>query len=96
VDYTTCGGGHSLDSPCTNAALASSDTPGMHLQAHPNVSLYGSVYQPRGAWLTLQGNGSISSPLVFITGAVSLQGGADLVMLNNRDQLRRSMVALVE
>jgi hypothetical protein len=68
----------------------------MKLQAHPNMALYGLVYQPRGAWMTLQGNGNIYSPTIFITGALSMQGGADLLMTNTRDSLKRRVVALVE
>ena len=68
----------------------------MTLQAHPNSALYGLVYQPRGAWMTLQGNGNIYSPTIFVTGAFSMQGGADLVMTNSRDTLKRRVVVLIE
>jgi hypothetical protein len=66
IDITTCGSGHTLDNPCTNTAMANSSTPAMTLQAHPNDSLYGMVYQPRGSWLTMQGNGNITSPTIFV------------------------------
>jgi hypothetical protein len=68
----------------------------MNLQAHPNTELYGLVYQPRGAWMTLQGNGNINSPTIFVTGALSMQGGADLLMTNSRDSLKRRIVVLIE
>src|SRR5262249_15579130 len=62
IDTTSCGSGHTIDNPCLNSAMASSNTPQMKLQAHPNNELYGLVYQPRGAWQILQGNGNIYSP----------------------------------
>jgi hypothetical protein len=95
IDLTSCGGSHTLDNPCTNN-LSDPNSPEFHLQAHPNVSFYGLIYQPRGAWLSLQGNGSITSPLVVITGALDLQGGADLAMMNARDRVRMRVAALVE
>jgi hypothetical protein len=96
IDTTSCGSGHSLDNPCTNTSLASSTTMGMYLQAHPNDSLYGMVYQPRGSWLTMQGNGNITSPTIFVTGALNLQGGADLKLINERDSLKKRIIVLIE
>jgi hypothetical protein len=54
------------------------------------------VYQPRGSWLTMQGNGNISSPTIFVTGALNLQGGADLKLVNERDSLKKRIVVLIE
>jgi hypothetical protein len=96
IDITTCGSGHTLDNPCTNTAMANSSTPAMTLQAHPNDSLYGMVYQPRGSWLTMQGNGNITSPTIFVTGAINLQGGADLKLINERDSLKKRIIVLIE
>jgi putative Flp pilus-assembly TadE/G-like protein len=96
IDTTSCGGGHSIDNPCTNTSMASSSAPGATLQAHPGVQLYGLIYQPRGAWMTLQGGGSISSPLMFVTGALSLQGSASLTALQDRDQLHVRQDSLIE
>ena len=90
------GCGANLDTPCLNAGMANSTTPAFHLQAHPNTNVYGMIYQPRGAWLSLQGNGTVNSALAMITGALSMGGGADIKMLRASDQLRRRMTALVE
>lgn len=92
---TSCSGGD-LDNPCVNHALANSDIPEFKLQAHPNVNLYGLIYQPRGAWMTFQGNGGISSSMIIVTGALNMQGGADIRSLDDSDLLSRRMVALVE
>ena len=54
------------------------------------------IYQPRGAWTTLQGNGNIISPTIFVTGSMSFQGDADLKMLNSRDSLKKRQVVLIE
>jgi hypothetical protein len=96
VDTTSCGGTHTLNDPCTNTAMANSDTPRLKLQAHPNTSIYGVLYQPRGAWMDLQGNGSIRSSLVIVTGAMIMNGGCDVGSLDKSDTLKRRMVALVE
>jgi Flp pilus assembly protein TadG len=96
IDTTSCGSGHSLDNPCLNDSMTSSLTPGMNLQAHPNNTIYGLVYQPRGAWITLQGNGNIYAPTIFVSGSMSMQGGADLLMTNSRDSLKRRIVVLIE
>jgi hypothetical protein len=96
IDKTSCGSGHDIDNPCTNSSMANSDVPGMNLQAHPNTNLYGLVYQPRGAWMTLQGNGNINSPTMFVTGAMNFQGGADLRMLDAREAVKKRLVVLIE
>jgi hypothetical protein len=96
IDTTTCGSGYTVDNPCTNSSLANSGGPGMNLQAHPNTTLYGLVYQPRGSWVTLQGNGNIAAPTMFVTGALSMQGGADLMSINPRDSLHQRKVVLIE
>jgi hypothetical protein len=54
------------------------------------------VYQPRGSWLTMQGNGNITSPTIFVTGAINLQGGADLKLINERDSLKKRIIVLIE
>jgi hypothetical protein len=96
VDISSCGGGHTIDNPCLNASMAYSVTPELKLQAHPNTSIYGVIYQPRGAWLDMQGNGSIVSSTVIITGSMILQGGCDVGSLDASDSLKRRVVALVE
>jgi hypothetical protein len=68
----------------------------MHLQATPKTHLSGAIYQPRGAWLTLQGGGTITAPLQVVTGAVDVQGGPDLMLLGVPVPLKRKVAALVE
>lgn len=96
IDTTSCGTGHTIDDPCTNSAYANCSTPGMTLQARPNLELYGVVYTPRGSSVTLQGHGNLNSPTILATGAMSFQGGADLRMLDSSDSLHQRIVVLIE
>ena len=57
----------------------------------------GSVnLQLRGAWMAFQGHGSMNAPTICITGALRMQGGATLRLLNSRDQLKKRIVVLIE
>ncbi len=38
----------------------------------------------------------MTAPTIFITGALSMQGGATLQLLNSRDQLKKRIVVLIE
>jgi hypothetical protein len=50
----------------------------MNLQA-TNTNMRGAIYQPRGAWLNIQGGGNIAN-LQIITGALNVQGGGSVVL----------------
>ena len=95
VDYTSCGSGYTLDSPCTNT-LSKNGSPELGIQASPNIHLYGYLYQPRGAWTTLQGGGGYSGALKLITGALSVQGNANIDMLGLASPVTRTVVSLIE
>jgi hypothetical protein len=90
---TDCAAGRTLDLPCETGVT---ETPEMHLQATPKTHLSGAIYQPRGAWLTLQGSGTITAPVQVVTGAVDVQGGPDLMLLGVPVPLKRKVAALVE
>jgi hypothetical protein len=93
IDTTSCGDGHTIDSPCANTD--NTVDPDFHLQAYPNFKLYGLIYQPRGANLDIQAHGTISTPLTIITGSLSLQG-SPMVMQALTTPLQTRVVALVE
>jgi hypothetical protein len=95
VDYKSCGGAHSLDDPCTNT-LTDNKSPELDIQASPNIHLYGFVYQPRGAWATLQGGGGYAGPMQLITGALNVQGNANIDLLGLATPLTQTVVALIE
>jgi len=94
IDTTSCGPGYTLSNPCPNTDP--DIEPDMFMQAHPNLHLYGVVYQPRGANLTIQGNGNLTSPMMLISGSVNLQGGPNVTLQNLNRNLRRKVVALVQ
>jgi Flp pilus assembly protein TadG len=52
--------------------------PQMNLQA-TNTNMQGAIYQPRGAWLNIQGGGNIAN-LQIITGALNVLGGGSVVL----------------
>ena len=95
VDYKSCGGAHSLDDPCTNT-LADNKSPELDIQASPDIHLYGFVYQPRGAWATLQGGGGYAGPMQLITGALNVQGNANIDLLGLATPMTQTVVALIE
>ncbi len=90
---TSCQGG-SLNTPCLNPDQGID--PNMHFQAHPNLFLYGAVYQPRGASMSFQGHGSVTAPMQLITGTINLQGGPSLNLLPVPNPITRKVAALVE
>lgn len=88
-------GDQGYGSACANT-LAHENSPMLTLQASPSVHLYGIVYQPRGAWTSLVGGAAYAGPMRVITGAISLQGGADLDLTALKTPMRLRTVALIE
>src|SRR5205823_1879443 len=95
VDYTSCGSGYTLDNPCTNT-LTNNSSPELNIQASPNIHLYGVIYQPRGAWTTLVGGGGYAGPLQLISGALSVQGNANVDLLGLSSPLTNTVASLIE
>jgi hypothetical protein len=89
---TSCG---SLDAPCTNT-LNKADSAGLIIQASPDIHLYGVIYQPRGAWTTLVGGGGYTGPLQLITGALQVQGNANINLTAPTNPLTVRLVNLIE
>jgi Flp pilus assembly protein TadG len=87
--------GATLDNPCTNT-LSQPDSPGLLIQASPQVHLYGTIYQPRGAWTVLQGGGGYNGPLQLITGALLVQGNSNVNLTAPVQPFTIRMVALIE
>ncbi|HLJ18297.1 MAG TPA: hypothetical protein VKV15_27650, partial [Bryobacteraceae bacterium] len=85
-----------LDSPCPGGVGTSSTSPGMTLDAHANIDLYGAIYQPRGGWITMQGNGGITGPIQLITGAINDQGGTALTLTGLSNPVTTVSAALIE
>jgi hypothetical protein len=94
IDTTSCGSGHSINNPCPNPNGGTASD--WDFQAHPELQLYGVIYQPRGAQITWTGNGTVNAPLQIITGALILQGGPNLTLTRVNNPLSRRVAALVE
>jgi hypothetical protein len=94
INTTACVGG-SINSPCANPNAAKT-SPDINFQAHPNTWLYGMLYQPRGASLNFQGHGGLNSPMMIITGSISLQGSPMVLQPFPGNPLSRRQAALVE
>jgi hypothetical protein len=58
------------------------------------LGLNGTIYQPRGAWVTVSSGAALTGSLQIITGAVA--GGAITITLPPAIPLRRRIVALIE
>jgi hypothetical protein len=68
----------------------------MQLQAAPGLHLYGVLYQPRGATLDMQGSGSVTSPMIIITGTLRMGGSPTVLQPLTNSPLLTRMAALVE
>jgi Flp pilus assembly protein TadG len=90
---TTCG---NLDSPCLNSNLKNSNSTWWTIDARPNVQLWGALYQPRGAGIFFEGNGTLTAPVQIVTGYISMQGGPNIVLQKVPNGLRRRVAALIE
>lgn len=58
--------------------------------------LYGAWYQPRGASINFQGHGGLNSPVMIISGSMSLQGSPVVLRPFTGTPIMRKQVALVE
>jgi hypothetical protein len=81
---------------CGNSRLDSDESPELFFKASPGSSLYGVIYQPRGAWTTIGGGSGYSGPLQIVSGGFKIQGNAVLHLLGLPDPMLRPVVALVE
>jgi hypothetical protein len=90
---TSCG---DLDSPCLNSKLKNSDSTWWTFDSRPNIHMWGSLYQPRGAGISFEGHGTFTAPVQLVTGYISMQGGPTLVFQRLPTGLRRRVVALIE
>jgi putative Flp pilus-assembly TadE/G-like protein len=103
IDTTSCGSGHSIDSPCTNSqstydtSLATSTD--MHLQAAGVLGMKGIIYQPRGASVSIGGQGTgtgITGAIQLITGSVESNGGGTINLTQPPIPLTIKIATLIE
>lgn len=70
--------------------------PEFWMQATQFLNIWGAVYQPRGAWMQLQGGNLQTGPIQVVTGAVRLQGGSDLSLTGIETPIVNFVASLVE
>jgi hypothetical protein len=90
-NYVNCG-----SYICANTSLASNKSPELFLQGSPNARMFGTIYQPRGSWTTVQGGGIYKVPVQLIAGSLKVQGGASFNMEKMPIPVTIRTVALVE
>jgi hypothetical protein len=79
------------------ANLATSDSPGWTIQAAPKgLGFNGVIYQPRGAWLSFQGNGNDNGSYQVITGAITMGGGPNVTLTAPTVPFLKLVCALIE
>ena len=94
-----------IDRPCENGCSSipgtltsrgvTSKSPGFIYDAAVQLDLEGTLYQPRGAWFSFQGNADISSGLQIITGMVHMTGGGQVSLLPSPVPIIDYVVALI-
>jgi hypothetical protein len=70
--------------------------PEFWMQATQYLNIWGATYQPRGAWMQLQGGNLQTGPIQIVTGAVRLQGGSDLTLTGLEQPIVDFVASLVE
>lgn len=81
---------------CANPALSTGLSTQLFFKASPNLHVWGTAYQPRGAFTSLIGGGGYDSPLQLIAGALMVHGNANVRLQEINSPLYVRMVALIE
>lgn len=71
-------------------------SPGMSLAAGIVTGIRGTIYQPRGGWVDLQGGPGMTSTVQLISGAINVQGSGTITLLPVTNTMPISTVGLVE
>ena len=97
VMYRGCGGalGDSIDRPCYHT-MNDPNSPQLTVWTTPQTNYNGAIYQPRGAWTTLHASGTYYGGLQIVSGAVDIQGTADLTFVNPSIPITNLVSILVE
>jgi len=81
---------------CPNTDLLDDRSVEMFFQASPSLHIYGTAYQPRGAFTAMKGGGGYSSPLQLIAGALHVHGNSNVRLRELYNPLLVKVVSLVE
>jgi hypothetical protein len=85
IRYTPAGqidiscAGATLENPCSNT-IDDTDAPKLELYAGERTTYAGVIYQPRGAWTTIQATSDYDAPLRIITGSMRIQGSQTVTL----------------
>jgi hypothetical protein len=90
-----CVEGNNVGGEC-NKTLSNNKSPELFFKASPGSSLWGVIYQPRGAWTTVWGGSGYAGPLQIITGAFQLQATANLWLQGVDQPILTTKITLVE
>lgn len=90
--YTSC----TKDQATLDADGVVRGSPELTIAAGANTVIRGTIYQPRGGWTTLNGNGGMTSALQLITGALSVSAGGSVALNPVTEGVPISVVGLVE
>ena len=80
----------------TDGVLTGSNRMIIDATANFGTGANGVLYQPRGTWLSKQGNGDLSGGLQIITGALEIGGGGDITLNTPGNPLLSFLAALIE
>ena len=64
--------------------------------ANFGTGINGVLYQPRGAWLSMQGNGDLAAGLQIVTGALEIRGHGSVTLNKPTMPLLQFVAALIE
>jgi hypothetical protein len=68
----------------------------MFFKASPNLHIYGTAYQPRGAFTSMVGGGGYDSPLQLIAGSLHVHGNSNVRLRPINNPMLAKVVALIE
>jgi hypothetical protein len=91
----SCGNADRL-AGCANTDLLNAASTELFFKASPNMHLYGTAYQPRGAFTSMVGAGGYDSPLQLIAGALMVQANSNVRLQEINNPLYVQIVTLVE
>jgi hypothetical protein len=91
---TSCG--NDASTGCSNTALSDDRSVEMFFKASPNLHIYGTAYQPRGAFTSMVGGGGYDSPLQLIAGSLHVHGNSNVRLRPINNPMLAKVVALIE
>lgn len=92
---TSCPGGNASVG-CPNTALVDDRPVELSFNASPGLHIYGTAYQPRGAFTSMNGGGGYDSPLQLIAGALGVHANSNVKLRRMDNPTLVKVVTLAE